>query len=64
VKWTFAPGNVTVQVSFDGQIVLAPTKLDSRQTYAIPLFTMGVTYVNFGSDHSAFEVDNVVLDFQ
>lgn len=64
VHWTFAPSNVTVQVSFDTQVVLPALTLDSRLTYAIPLLTMGATYVNSGSDHAGFEVDNVVFDFQ
>lgn len=64
VAWTFAPGSSTVQVSLDKQVVLAPTQLDPRQTYSIPLLTMGATYAPSGAGHAAFEIDNVVFHFQ
>lgn len=64
IQWSLSSNANTVQVSFDKQIVLPATTLDSRQTYGIPLLTMGVTYVSAPADHAAFELDDVVLDFQ
>ena len=42
IDMLFAPKDIVVSVAFDGTSVLAPTKLDTRVTYAAPALQLGL----------------------
>ena len=60
---TFAPGDITATLLFDGATVLPQTTLDSRITYAAPALQLGAVAMDPRASAS-FVMDNVTLDFQ
>jgi len=69
-KWThvdidmlFAPKDIVVSVAFDGSSVLAPTKLDSRVTYAVPALQLGLVATDPKSSMDLM-VDDLTLDWK
>jgi hypothetical protein len=60
---TFAPGNISLTVAFDGATVLGPTTLDARITYASPALQIGMVSMDPRSSANVL-MDNVTFDWQ
>lgn len=63
LRLTFAPGNISLTVAFDGATVLGPTTLDARITYAAPSLQIGMISMDPRSSASVL-MDDVAFDWQ
>lgn len=64
IDWSFSQGKIVASVTFDGNVVLAPTTLDASITFGAPTLLVGEVFVDPGDETSSLLVDNVVFAYE